>query len=251
MGGGAGIPSPARRGRRPQARARALPPAPLGTRRRRPDGPRAGHAQSPRAGLASRKPVRRRRRRAGPGARRARDSLQRRPAGGGPGPGPSPRPARRGACSLDPSPGRGGPRPPLTRRLPRPGRVPEPSGMEPWKQCAQWLIHCKVLPANHRVTWDSAQVFDLAQTLRDGVLLCQLLNNLRARSINLKEINLRPQMSQVRRPARRLRLWPASPITHRLISLCKCRRVGAPGGSAPSLPLGSPLGLFPPWLGMG
>nr|XP_019813769.1 PREDICTED: guanine nucleotide exchange factor VAV3 [Bos indicus] len=69
--------------------------------------------------------------------------------------------------------------------------------MEPWKQCAQWLIHCKVLPANHRVTWDSAQVFDLAQTLRDGVLLCQLLNNLRAHSINLKEINLRPQMSQL------------------------------------------------------
>ncbi|CAD7683230.1 guanine nucleotide exchange factor VAV3 isoform 1-T1 [Lycaon pictus] len=68
--------------------------------------------------------------------------------------------------------------------------------MEPWKQCAQWLIHCKVLPANHRVTWDSAQVFDLAQTLRDGVLLCQLLNNLRAHAINLKEINLRPQMSQ-------------------------------------------------------
>lgn len=84
--------------------------------------------------------------------------------------------------------------------------------MEPWKQCAQWLIHCKVLPANHRVTWDSAQVFDLAQTLRDGVLLCQLLNNLRAHSINLKEINLRPQMSQVREPARAPCLQPASPI---------------------------------------
>uniref|UniRef100_A0A8C8R9C6 Vav guanine nucleotide exchange factor 3 n=1 Tax=Pelusios castaneus TaxID=367368 RepID=A0A8C8R9C6_9SAUR len=68
--------------------------------------------------------------------------------------------------------------------------------MEPWKQCAQWLIHCKVLPPNHRVTWPTAQVFDLAQTLRDGVLLCQLLNNLRSQSINLKEINLRPQMSQ-------------------------------------------------------
>ncbi|XP_074858581.1 guanine nucleotide exchange factor VAV3 isoform X3 [Carettochelys insculpta] len=68
--------------------------------------------------------------------------------------------------------------------------------MEPWKQCAQWLIHCKVLPPNHRVTWPTAQVFDLAQTLRDGVLLCQLLNNLRGHSINLKEINLRPQMSQ-------------------------------------------------------
>ncbi|XP_061778293.1 guanine nucleotide exchange factor VAV3 isoform X2 [Nerophis ophidion] len=68
--------------------------------------------------------------------------------------------------------------------------------MEYWRQCALWLIHCKVLPANHRVTWETAQVFDLAQTLRDGVLLCHLLNNLQPHSINLKEINLRPQMSQ-------------------------------------------------------
>ncbi|XP_070602528.1 guanine nucleotide exchange factor VAV3 [Erythrolamprus reginae] len=68
--------------------------------------------------------------------------------------------------------------------------------MEPWKQCAHWLIQCRVLPVNHRVTWDTAQVFDLAQTLRDGVLLCQLLNNLRPHALNLKEINLRPQMSQ-------------------------------------------------------
>jgi len=69
--------------------------------------------------------------------------------------------------------------------------------MEYWRQCALWLISCKVLPVNHRVTAGSAQVFDLAQTLRDGVLLCQLLNNLRAHTINPKEINLRPQMSQV------------------------------------------------------
>lgn len=69
--------------------------------------------------------------------------------------------------------------------------------MEYWRQCAMWLISCNVLPTNHRVTADSAQVFDLAQTLRDGVLLCQLLNNLKAHTINLKEINLRPQMSQV------------------------------------------------------
>ncbi|MEQ2265850.1 Guanine nucleotide exchange factor vav3 [Xenotaenia resolanae] len=68
--------------------------------------------------------------------------------------------------------------------------------MEYWRQCALWLINCKVLPANHRVTWESAQVFDLAQTLRDGVLLCHLLNNLKPQCINLKEINLRPQMSQ-------------------------------------------------------
>ncbi|XP_042573923.1 guanine nucleotide exchange factor VAV3-like isoform X4 [Cyprinus carpio] len=68
--------------------------------------------------------------------------------------------------------------------------------MEYWRQCSLWLINCKVLPRSYQVTADSAQVFDLAQTLRDGVLLCQLLNNLRPDTINLKEINLRPQMSQ-------------------------------------------------------
>uniref|UniRef100_A0A7N6AE65 Osteoclast-stimulating factor 1 n=1 Tax=Anabas testudineus TaxID=64144 RepID=A0A7N6AE65_ANATE len=68
--------------------------------------------------------------------------------------------------------------------------------MELWRQCAVWLIDCRVLPENHRVTLEGAQVCDLAQALRDGVLLCQLLNNLLPQAINLKEINLRPQMSQ-------------------------------------------------------
>ncbi|GAA6064843.1 guanine nucleotide exchange factor VAV3 isoform X1 [Tachysurus ichikawai] len=68
--------------------------------------------------------------------------------------------------------------------------------MECWRQCALWLIRCRVLPQSHRVTWETARAFDLAQSLRDGVLLCQLLNNLHPQTINLKEINLRPQMSQ-------------------------------------------------------
>lgn len=59
-----------------------------------------------------------------------------------------------------------------------------------------WLIDCRVLPDNHRVTWEGAQVCDLAQALRDGVLLCQLLNNMLPQAVNLREINLRPQMSQ-------------------------------------------------------
>ncbi|XP_024618004.1 guanine nucleotide exchange factor VAV2, partial [Neophocaena asiaeorientalis asiaeorientalis] len=59
-----------------------------------------------------------------------------------------------------------------------------------------WLIDCKVLPPNHRVVWPSAVVFDLAQALRDGVLLCQLLHNLSPGSIDLKDVNFRPQMSQ-------------------------------------------------------
>ncbi|XP_041640519.1 proto-oncogene vav-like [Cheilinus undulatus] len=68
--------------------------------------------------------------------------------------------------------------------------------MELWRQCAMWLIDCRVLPDNHRVTCEGAQVCDLAQALRDGVLLCQLLNNLLPQAVNLREINLRPQMSQ-------------------------------------------------------
>ncbi|KAK3551094.1 hypothetical protein QTP70_012456 [Hemibagrus guttatus] len=77
-------------------------------------------------------------------------------------------------------------------------RVTYKSGavMEYWRQCAHWLIRCRVLPQSHRVTWETARAFDLAQSLRDGVLLCQLLNNLHPQTINLKEINLRPQMSQ-------------------------------------------------------
>ncbi|XP_075460559.1 proto-oncogene vav isoform X2 [Ascaphus truei] len=68
--------------------------------------------------------------------------------------------------------------------------------MELWKQSARWLIQCRVLSPNHRVTLDTAQVCDLAQSLRDGVLLCQLLNNLMPHAVNLREINVRPQMSQ-------------------------------------------------------
>lgn len=83
----------------------------------------------------------------------------------------------------------------------RPGRAGGEAGaMELWRQCTHWLIQCRVLPPSHRVTWDGAQVCELAQALRDGVLLCQLLNNLLPHAINLREVNLRPQMSQVSPP---------------------------------------------------
>lgn len=66
-----------------------------------------------------------------------------------------------------------------------------------WRECVTWLIRCEVLPPDHRVTLPNSQVLDLANTLRDGVLLCQLLNKLVPGCIDLKEISLRPQMSQV------------------------------------------------------
>ncbi|KAI1280472.1 Guanine nucleotide exchange factor VAV2 [Halotydeus destructor] len=65
-----------------------------------------------------------------------------------------------------------------------------------WRECANWLAKCKVIADDHRVTCPSAQVLDLANTLRDGVLLCQLVNALNANSIDMKEVSLRPQMSQ-------------------------------------------------------
>ncbi|KAH6946982.1 hypothetical protein HPB50_016405 [Hyalomma asiaticum] len=67
-----------------------------------------------------------------------------------------------------------------------------------WRDCANWLIRCQALPSDHRVTWANAQLIDLANTLRDGVLLCQLLNKLQPGCVDLKEMSLRPQMSQGR-----------------------------------------------------
>lgn len=101
--------------------------------------------------------------------------------------------------------------------------------MEQWRQCGRWLIDCKVLPPNHRVVWPSAVVFDLAQALRDGVLLCQLLHNLSPGSIDLKDINFRPQMSQVR--VRELQEGPGCVSCGRTDWSAGCRRPWPPGRS--------------------
>lgn len=68
---------------------------------------------------------------------------------------------------------------------------------EEWRLCVDWLVTCEIIQPDHRVTLLSAQVFDLAQVLRDGVLICHLLNKLHAGAIDLKDFSQRPQMSQV------------------------------------------------------
>ena len=68
---------------------------------------------------------------------------------------------------------------------------------EEWRLCAEWLVRCKILAPDHKVTWTSAEVFDLAQTLRDGVLICHLLNALKPGIVDTKDFSQRPQMSQV------------------------------------------------------
>ncbi|XP_031950401.1 proto-oncogene vav isoform X2 [Corvus moneduloides] len=68
--------------------------------------------------------------------------------------------------------------------------------MEVWRQCAHWLVAARVLPAGHRASSPGGQVWDLAQALRDGVLLCHLLNALLPRAVPSRDICPRPQMSQ-------------------------------------------------------
>ncbi|XP_017594553.1 PREDICTED: proto-oncogene vav, partial [Corvus brachyrhynchos] len=67
---------------------------------------------------------------------------------------------------------------------------------EVWRQCAHWLVAARVLPAGHRASSPGGQVWDLAQALRDGVLLCHLLNALLPRAVPSRDICPRPQMSQ-------------------------------------------------------
>uniref|UniRef100_A0A803VYN1 CASAMP second calponin-homology domain-containing protein n=2 Tax=Passeriformes TaxID=9126 RepID=A0A803VYN1_FICAL len=83
--------------------------------------------------------------------------------------------------------------------------------MEVWRQCAHWLVAARVLPAGHRASSPGGQVWDLAQALRDGVLLCHLLNALLPRAVPPRDICPRPQMSQVRWGQRGWSAWGGTP----------------------------------------
>ena len=66
-----------------------------------------------------------------------------------------------------------------------------------WRLCASWLVRCNILAKDHSVNLPTAEVFELVQVLRDGVLLCHLLNRLSPGVIDVKDFSQRPQMSQV------------------------------------------------------
>lgn len=71
--------------------------------------------------------------------------------------------------------------------------------MEPWRECADWLTRCGVLRSDHKANWAEAKVVDLALTLRDGVLLCNLLNVIEPGCIDTKDVNQKPRAAQVRK----------------------------------------------------
>lgn len=66
-----------------------------------------------------------------------------------------------------------------------------------WRECASWLTRCSLLRPDHKANWPTSTTHDLAYTLRDGVLLCSLLNVLQPGCIDMKDVNQRPQMAQV------------------------------------------------------
>lgn len=65
-----------------------------------------------------------------------------------------------------------------------------------WRQCAAWLTTCGVLRKDHKANWPDASIDDLALTLRDGVVLCNLLRKLDPACIDIREVNQKPQLAQ-------------------------------------------------------
>lgn len=63
-----------------------------------------------------------------------------------------------------------------------------------WRECVDWLTRCKILPPDHNVNTDISL---LAKTLRDGVLLCNLLYHLDKNSIDIRDYHKKPQGAQV------------------------------------------------------
>lgn len=71
-----------------------------------------------------------------------------------------------------------------------------PDNENGWHDCVKWLTRCGALRADHKANWPKATAVDLAYTLRDGVLLCNLLNTVDPGCIDMKDVNQKPQMAQ-------------------------------------------------------
>lgn len=66
-----------------------------------------------------------------------------------------------------------------------------------WRECVAWLTTCKAIPVDHKANWPDAEIRVLALTLRDGVILCNLLNTIDPNALDMKDFNRKPQMAQV------------------------------------------------------
>lgn len=71
------------------------------------------------------------------------------------------------------------------------------NGEELWRKCAHWLTGLELLRKDHRANMPDATIVDLANTLRDGVILCLLVPKLDPGCLDVKDVNLKPTMAQV------------------------------------------------------
>ncbi|EDV27503.1 uncharacterized protein TRIADDRAFT_53249 [Trichoplax adhaerens] len=61
--------------------------------------------------------------------------------------------------------------------------IPKNDDQLAWKSAANWLAEANIIPHDNKVFSPDAQVFDLVQVLRDGILLCYLARRLNSQSI--------------------------------------------------------------------
>lgn len=66
-----------------------------------------------------------------------------------------------------------------------------------WRECVDWLTRCQIIQPDHMANAPTSEIRVLALTLRDGVLLCNLVMYLDPSSMNASQMNRRPQMAQV------------------------------------------------------
>ncbi|KAK4472743.1 hypothetical protein MN116_003967 [Schistosoma mekongi] len=68
-----------------------------------------------------------------------------------------------------------------------------------WRQCAEWLNRCQVIPDDHPALGPGGNAINLVQALMDGVALCHLLNTLSNHELDIrsmKDFSHMPQNSQ-------------------------------------------------------
>ncbi|KAF7259289.1 hypothetical protein EG68_03389 [Paragonimus skrjabini miyazakii] len=68
-----------------------------------------------------------------------------------------------------------------------------------WRQCAEWLNRCQVLPDDHPVLGPNGNALHLVQALVDGVALCRVLGTLSNNQLDvrsMKDFSPNPQNSQ-------------------------------------------------------
>lgn len=70
-------------------------------------------------------------------------------------------------------------------------------GGDLWRECVAWLTRCHIIPTDHMANSPNAEIRVLALTLRDGVLLCNLILFLDPSCMDASDFTRRPQMAQV------------------------------------------------------